>query len=71
MSRGSPEASIVGGIFLILLDAYGILEGRLPLKGRFDTAVDLAQNPRLFWAYSTCLGVIGIAAILWGLCHRH
>ena len=70
MTRGSPEASIIGGALLILLDVYGISEGRLPLKGRFDTAIDLVQNPELFWAYSACLGAIGIAAIVWGLWRR-
>ena len=40
--------SIVGGTLLILLDAYGIWKGRLPLKGRFDTTVDLAAYPEIF-----------------------
>lgn len=65
--RGSREGSIIGGVLLLVIDLYGISEGRLPLKGRFDTAVDLAERPDLFWAYSVALGVIGLAAIVWGL----
>lgn len=70
MVRGGPEASIVGGVLLVLLDAYGVSDGRLPLKGRFDAAIDLAENPKIFWAYAACLGAIGISAIIWGLRRR-
>lgn len=68
--RGTRMGSIVGGTLLILLDAYGIWKGRLPLKGRFDTTVDLAAYPEIFWAYSIGLGVIGFAAIVYGLIRR-
>ena len=64
------QGGIWGGILLLLLVAYGLLEGRLPLKGRTDTAVDLVENPRLFWAYAISLGVIGVAAIIWGITRR-
>ncbi len=67
MTGHNPAANIVGGVLLLLLDVYGISVGHLPLKGRFDTGIDLAHNPELFWAYSACLGLIAIAAILWGL----
>ncbi len=48
MTRGSPEAGIIGGALLVLLDVYGVSIGRLPLKGRFDTAIDLVETPKLF-----------------------
>ena len=67
MARGSPQANIVGGILLILLDLWCIERGRLPLKGHFDTGIDLDRTPELFRAYAACLGAIGVAAILWGL----
>jgi hypothetical protein len=70
MVRGSPEACIVGGAGLVLLDVYGISIGRLPLKGRLDTAIEMAETPELFWAYSACLGAIGLSAMLWGLWRR-
>lgn len=65
--RGSREGYIVGGILLLMIDVYGISSGRLPLKGHFDTAVDLAAYPGIFWAYSIALGVLGVAAVLWGV----
>lgn len=68
--RGSPEASIVGGTLLLVLDLCGIAEGCLPLKGRFDTAVDAADNPEIFWIFAVALDLIGAAAVLWGLMRR-
>lgn len=68
--RGSPEAYIVGGAMLLFIDIWGISEGRLPLKGRIDTALDLAQNPSLFWSYSIALGALGLGAMLWGFIRR-
>ncbi len=67
MKRGVRKASIIGGVGLLLIDAAGIWRGKLPLKGRFDTNIDLAENPDIFLAYAVGLGVIGSAAIAWGL----
>lgn len=67
MTRGSPGANIVGGILLLLLDGFRILYGRLPLKGKFSDAIDLAENPGPFWAHAGCLGAAGAAAIPWGV----
>jgi len=68
--QGSRIGLIIGGVLLLLLDAYGIWQGRLPLKGRWETAVDMADYPNLFMAYSIGLGMIGLAAIAWGLLRR-
>jgi len=48
--RGNRVGLIFGGILLLLLDAYGIWQSRLPLKGRWDTAVEMADYPGLFGA---------------------
>jgi hypothetical protein len=64
--RGTREGNIIGGALLLLIDAYGLVEGRIPLKGRLET-VNMTDTPELFMAYSIGLGVIGLAAILWGL----
>ncbi len=61
----SREGCIVGGILLLMLDAYGVTEGRLPLRG--GKGISLAEYPDLFWPYAIGLGVIGAAAIVWGL----
>lgn len=66
MVRGSPEARIVGGLLLVLLDVYCLSLGRLPLKGRFE-AIVVAEHPQMFWTYAVALGAIATAAILWGI----
>ena len=70
MVRGSREGSILGGAGLILLDLWGIAEGKLPLKGRLDAHISLAEEPELFWPYAIGLGAIGLAALLWGVTRR-
>ena len=59
------EGKIIGGVLLLMLDAYGISDGKLPLKGAHSISV--AEFPELFWTYSIGLGLIGLAAIVWGL----
>jgi hypothetical protein len=65
--RGARAGYITGGAGLILLDICGASVGRLPLKGRADTAIELADNPEIFWAYSLALGLLGLSALVWGL----
>jgi len=67
MKRGSPAGKIIGGALLLALDAWSISIGHLPLKGNFSTTIDVADTPRLFWAYAISLAVIGVAAVSWGI----
>lgn len=70
MVRGSREGCIIGGAGLLLLDLWGIAEGKLPLKGNFSTHISLAEEPELFWPYAIGLGTIGLAALVWGLTRK-
>ncbi len=67
MNRGSPVASIIGGTGLIAIAVWGISQGRLPTVNQMIGDIDVAETPRLFWAYIISIGAIGLVGLIWGL----
>ena len=67
MKPGSPAASIIGGTGLLANAAWGISEGRLPTTNQMVGDIDVAETPKLFWAYILSIGAVGLAGLIWGL----
>ena len=60
-----PYHWIVGGLAIILICAYALQAGKLPLKG--GQSVSLEKYPELFWLVLGSFGTLGVIAVVMGL----
>ena len=67
MKTGGPIGKIIGGTGLLAIATWGISEGRLPTTNQMIGDIDVAETPRLFWAYILNIGAVGPAGLIWGL----
>lgn len=67
MKPYGPAGAIIGGAILLAIAVWGTSEGRLPTPSQMVGDITAADTPRIFWTYVSGLGVIGLAALIWGL----